>query len=313
MLATLATGMTGMQSARAEPAPLVIADVPIRADRLVVLAAQARGSHAIAVGERGTVLVSDSGGADWKSFRSQKTTRTLTSVAMLDDKTWIGVGHGGTLLRSEDAGQSGQMIETGAGKDSFLGLTVLSPTTVLAYGAFGLMLRSEDAGRTWKRQQVVDQDFDRHINRVIAGKDLLFLVGESGTLAKSTDNGMTWTKIASPYEGSFFGATFTPGGALLVFGMRGNIYRSADQGATWAKIDVPAKVPFYGSLKLHDKRIVLTGGQGWIAVSDNDGRSFRLQRVSGGCIAGAFERNDGSLMIYGEQGIQGVSLGMLEH
>jgi photosystem II stability/assembly factor-like uncharacterized protein len=308
-LAALAA-TTGTYSARAELASLVISEVPLRADRVVVLASHVRGSRAIAVGERGTLLVSENGGADWKSFRSRKTTRTLTSVVALDEKTWIGAGHGGVMLRSEDGGRSAQLVETEAGADSFLGLTVLGPSTVLAYGAFGLMLRSEDAGRTWKRQQVVDRDFDRHINRVIAGNDMLLLVGESGTLATSTDRGLTWTRIASPYEGSYFGASVTPGGAVLIFGMRGNVYRSADQGTTWSKVDVSTKLPFFGAVNLRDKRIVLTAGQGWLAVSDDDGRSFRLQRVAPGSVAGAFERSDGALVIYGKHGIGTVQVGM---
>lgn len=312
LLATLATGILVTPPVHAEPAPLVISQVPMRADRVVVLAAEVRGAQAIAVGERGTVLVSHNGGADWHSARSQKTTRTLTSVVALDDKTWIGAGHGGALLRSEDAGKSAQMIATEAGSDAILGLTALDPRTVLAYGAFGLLLRSEDAGRTWKRQAVLGPDFDRHINRVIAGKDMLLLVGESGTLAKSTDGGVSWNKLASPYEGSFFGASLTPGGALLIFGMRGNIYRSTDQGASWTKVAVATKSPFFGAVNLRDQRIVLTAGQGWLAVSRDDGRTFHLQRVTPHSIAGAFERGDGALVLYGEQGVQTVPVATLK-
>jgi photosystem II stability/assembly factor-like uncharacterized protein len=309
-LAVLAAATSSSQPIRAESAPLVISEVPVRADRVVVLALHVRGSRAIAVGERGTVLVSENGGADWKSFRSQKTTRTLTSVVALDDKTWLGAGHGGVMLRSENAGKSAQIVETDAGADSFLGLTVVGPGTVLAYGAFGLMLRSDDAGLTWKRHQVVDRDFDRHINRVIASNDMLLLVGESGALAKSIDGGVTWTRMESPYEGSFFGASVTPGGAILIFGMRGNVYRSADQGVTWSKIDVPTKLPFFGAANLRDKRIVLTAGHGWLGVSEDDGRSFRLRRIAPGSVAGAFERSDGALVTYGEQGIHTVQARM---
>lgn len=303
----------------AEPAVLVISDIPMRPDRSVVLGADVHPTRdtgsvrAIAVGERGTVLISENGGADWKAFRSGKTTRTLTSAAALDDRTWIGAGHGGVLLRSEDGGRTGQLIETEAGKDSFLGLTVLSPTTVLAYGAFGLMLRSEDAGRTWKRQQVIDAEFDRHINRIIAGKNMLLLAGESGTLARSTDGGLTWAKLASPYEGSFFGAAVTPQDSLLAFGMRGSVYRSTDQGASWSKVDVPTKLPFSGAVTLRDGRIVLTAGQGWLAISADDGQSFRLQRVGSGNLAGGFERGDGALVIYGEHGIQTVPSAALKN
>jgi photosystem II stability/assembly factor-like uncharacterized protein len=282
---------------------LIIAETPLRVDRTLVLGAARGGQRVVAVGERGAIFLSENAGTDWTSHRSV-TTRTLTSVVSLDDGTWIGAGHGGALLRSEEGGKSARLIETEAGKDSFLGLTALSATSVLAYGAFGLMLRSDDAGRTWRRQQIIEEGFDRHITRVVAANGMLLLVGESGTLAKSTDGGASWTRLASPYEGSYFGAAVTPGGALLIFGMRGNLYRSADGGTTWEKIDLPTKLPFFGALARGDNSIVLTGGMGWLAVSNDDGRSFRLKRAASRSIAGAFARTDGTLVAYGEQGIR---------
>jgi len=291
--------------------PLVIADGTLRADRTLVLGAALHGQRAVAVGERGAIFVSDNSGSDWTSYRSA-TTRTLTSVVSLDDKVWIGAGHGGALLRSEDGGKSVRLIDADAGKDSFLGLTVLSPTTVLAYGAFGLMLRSDDAGHTWTRQQIIEEGFDRHIARVVVAKDILLLVGESGTLAKSTDGGGSWVRLQSPYEGSYFGAAVTPGGALLIFGMRGNLYRSIDQGATWKKIALPTRLPLFSAMTRRDNTIVLTGGMGWLGISNDDGQSFRLKRVVSRSVAGAFERADGALVLHGEQGIRAVAANMLK-
>lgn len=304
-LCAVGLGLPAVAADRQAPR-LVIADVPLRIDRTLVLGAARSGRRVVAVGERGAIFVSDNAGSDWTSQRAA-TTRTLTSVVALDDATWIGAGHGGALLRSEDGGKSARLIETDAGTDSFLGLTVLSPTRVLAYGAFGLMLRSDDAGRTWSRQQVIEEGFDRHITRVVSAGEMLLLVGESGTLAKSTDGGGTWTRLESPYEGSYFGAAVTPGGALLVFGMRGNVFRSADGGTTWEKVALTTRLPFFGALTRGDRSIVLTGGMGWLAVSDDDGRSFRLRRAASRSVAGVFERADGALVAYGEQGIHALA------
>ncbi len=308
-LCAIGAGWPASAADRQEPRP-VIAEVPLRIDRTLVLGAARSGRRVVAVGERGAIFVSENSGADWISQRAA-TTRTLTSVVSLDDTTWVGAGHGGALLRSEDGGKSARLIETDAGKDSFLGLTVLSPTRVLAYGAFGLMLRSDDAGRSWSRQQVIEEGFDRHITRVVSAGEMLLLVGESGTLAKSTDGGIAWTRLESPYEGSYFGAAVTPDGALLIFGMRGNVFRSADGGATWAKITLPTRLPFFGALTRGDRAIILTGGMGWLAVSNDDGRSFRLKRAASRSIAGAFERADGTLVAYGEQGIRALAADVL--
>lgn len=312
-LSTLVVSLCSGTVAQAENnTGLVISEVPLRPDRTLVLGAAQQDGFIIGVGERGALFISSDGGKKWQSSRSP-TTYTLTSVVTLDKTSWIAGGHGGVLLRSDDAQSAPELIKSEAGRDSILGMTVLNPTTVLAYGAFGLMLRSEDAGKTWTRQEVIDLDFDRHIAAVIHMKDMLLLVGESGTLAKSVDEGRTWKAVKSPYEGSYFGATVTPKGTMLIFGMRGNIYRSEDRDGSWKKIDVLTKIPFYGASTLSDGSVVLTGGQGWMAHSQDDGRSFKLKRVAQRGISGAIAQSTEGLVLYGEQGLRHISVSDLKN
>ena len=92
--------------AQAEEKPvLVVSRIPMKQDRTLLLDAFRADQRAVAVGARGTVFVSTDGGKVWKSQRTAST-RTLTAVTALNDKTWLAVGHGGTILRSEDGGQT---------------------------------------------------------------------------------------------------------------------------------------------------------------------------------------------------------------
>lgn len=303
-MALIAAVLTAALScAASEPAP-VLADVGLRSDRTVVLAAQRAGTQAVAVGERGAVFVSGDGGATWHG-RRVSSTRTLTGVIALDELNWIAAGHGGVLFRSQDGGESWDAVEGDWGSDSFIGLTAVDDHTVLAYGAFGVLLRSTDAGRTWTRSYVINDDFDRHINRIVllANKELL-LLGESGTIARSSDGGKTFTALESPYEGSFFGGLKTPGGGLLIFGMRGRVYRSDDSGKTWQVVQIKTETPFFGGTALDNGTVVLSGNAGWIATSRDDGRSFRLENVGGKGISGAFERPDHVVIGFGAQGLR---------
>jgi photosystem II stability/assembly factor-like uncharacterized protein len=302
-------GLVGGAPLRAESSSdLVISDVTLRSDRTALLAAAMQGQRAIAVGERGTVFVSENGGSDWKGLRTKKTTRTLTSVVALNDKVWLAGGHGGVLLRSDNGGQSAELIENDAGAESILGLLALDERTAIAYGAFGTLLRSEDAGLTWARTRVIDEEFDRHIYGIVKLDKALILVGESGTVARSDDNGLTWQRGESPYEGSFFGGMKTPGGALLLFGMRGSVYRSDDAGANWAKIETDTLQPFYGSAALSDGTIVLAGGRGFLAVSKDDGRTFELSRDGAKDIGGLIVRSDQKLVGVGALGVREIAL-----
>jgi photosystem II stability/assembly factor-like uncharacterized protein len=54
--------------------------------------------RAIAVGERGHVLVSESR-SDWRQVEGVPTRATLTAVAAVGDHAWA-VGHDGTILHS---------------------------------------------------------------------------------------------------------------------------------------------------------------------------------------------------------------------
>jgi photosystem II stability/assembly factor-like uncharacterized protein len=94
--------------------------------------------------------------------------------------------------------------------------------------------------------------------------------------------------------------------------MRGNLYRSIDQGATWKKIALPTRLPLFSAMTRRDNTIVLTGGMGWLGISNDDGQSFRLKRVVSRSVAGAFERADGALVLHGEQGIRAVAANMLK-
>ena len=60
-----------------------------------------------------------------------------------------------------------------------------------------------------------------------AGATLL-IAGEAGTILRSTDAGLTWGKVASPYEGSYFGIQPVSASEVVVYGMRGKLMRSED-------------------------------------------------------------------------------------
>jgi photosystem II stability/assembly factor-like uncharacterized protein len=302
--AVLIAALLAVLPCRASESTLIQADVVLHSDRTVVLDVGRSGKRAVAVGERGAVFVSSDGGASWHGRRVQST-RTLTSVVALDELNWIAAGHGGVLFRSGDGGENWDAVDVDAGPDPFIGLTAVDGKTILAYGAFGMLLRSSDAGRSWSRARVIDEDFDRHINRVIAlaNKDLL-LLGESGTIARSSDAGRTFTALKSPYGGSFFGGLQTSSGSLVIFGMRGQVYRSEDQGQTWQKIPMTSEMPIFGGTALGDGTIILAGNAGWIARSRDDGRSFTLDKVGGKGISGVFERPDHALVSFGAQGLR---------
>ncbi|MGH8516174.1 MAG: WD40/YVTN/BNR-like repeat-containing protein, partial [Panacagrimonas sp.] len=187
----------------------------IQTSRLLVLDAERAGARLVAVGERGTVLLSDDQAQHWNVV-STGITRTLTAVAFVDAKVGVAVGHGGTLMRTADAGRTWTRVDVAdaVADDSLLAVTALDAHRFVAVGAFGLYLESSDAGQTWERRSVLGEEGDAHLMGVFAEGARLFVVGEAGTLCRSDDQGHTWQILESPYAGSFFGGLFTQDGTV---------------------------------------------------------------------------------------------------
>ena len=278
-------------------APTAIA---IQASRTTLLDLAAAGKSLVVVGERGVIGRSDDGGDTWQ-LRQAPTSRSLTAVTFVDDRIGVAVGHGGTILRTEDGGLTWAAIAVKEiGRDAVLGVTALKNGHLVAFGAFGMYLVSEDQGETWHRQSVIAENFERHISRVIETSSGMFLVGETGVMARSTDGGRRWSELKSPYEGSYFGLLELRDGALLAYGMRGNVYRSSNQGATWEQVPFASKATINGGSVAADGRVVLAGNRGLLAVSSDAGRSFEITIApEGTSLAQARLLDDGTLVYAG--------------
>ncbi len=301
--------------------------------RALTLDITRNGSKLIAVGERGLIWSASAADQSW-SPHVTSANRTLTGIAFADASTGVAVGHGATLFRTGDGGNNWTPITLEeAGSDSLMGVTHVGDKRFIAYGTFGLYLTSDDGGQTWTRHELkldeVDAEsdvasdeqaaqdeeefeqlpFDRHIMDLVRLDQKLILIGESGTLAASGDEGKSWQRIESPYIGSFFGAVITQNGTLVTYGMRGNVYRSTDGGARWTHVPLGTISAVNGSTVLRDGRVVLVGNNGLLAISTDDGASFKTHSVNNGIhLAQVVETEDGDLIGVGVAGIRRIDL-----
>ena len=67
-------------------------------------------------------------------------------------------------------------------------------------GDFGSVFRSSDGARSWKKDFVINKDFDRHLYDILISEYGIFLVGESGTVLFQADNSNQWKQIDVPYS-----------------------------------------------------------------------------------------------------------------
>ncbi|MCY7388700.1 MAG: hypothetical protein LH481_11655 [Burkholderiales bacterium] len=314
--------------------------------RLLLTDAARIGNRVVAVGDRGYIVYSDSNGESWQRATTPPNTPLLTAVTFIDAKTGWAVGHDSMILTSTDQGTSWtKAFSAPDDQKPLMDITFVDANTGFAVGAYGAFYATTDGGKTWTSRKLfegvkeapkaaaapkkgkyesvgsskdADTDAgakggedDKHLNAIIKlGENKLFVAGEAGMLAKSDDGGKTWSKIASPYKGSFFGAIQAQNGAVLIYGLRGRIYRSTDAAlANWKQIDNKSVASLMGGTRLPDGTLVLAGLSGTVLLSRDNGETFSpLPSGSTKALAASLLGAPSALLLIGESGVREVLL-----
>lgn len=292
--ALLVTALAAAPAAAAPPT----GGAPI--DKLLILDAQRIGERIVCLGERGYILYSDDGGHRWRTAKTPTGT-TLTGLTFPDPDHGYAIGHDAVILRSADRGETWTQVHAAPENEApLLDVWFADRRRGIAVGAYGSYYETRDGGDSWQRRKVLDTD--RHLNAIAGGTDgKLYLAGESGTLARSTDGGATWKTLPSPYRGSLFGILRLADGGLLTYGLRGRIYRSGDEGRTWRPIETTNQASLMGGQVLDDGSVVLVGHDGVVLASHDHGRQFAVQRSNTRrALAAAVLAGDDELLLFGE-------------
>ena len=178
-----------------------------------------------------------------------------------------------------------------------------------ALGAYGVFLRTRDGGKTWVVDgNRLDNPDNYHLYYIVQSTaGTLLIVGEAGTLLRSTDNGEEWQRIAAPYQGSYFGAVAAGGSSLLTFGLRGNLFRSTDEGETWVAIDTGDRRTLMGGTAGPDGSVFVVGAAGAVLQSKDAGANFSVIPTEGNRVYSGVEvAPDGQVMLVGFGGISFV-------
>lgn len=259
-------------------------------------------TRAIAVGERGHVLVSEDR-REWRQVGNVPTRSTLTAVTAVADKVWA-VGHDGIILHSTDGGLNWERQRVApfqAESDDphngapLLDTLFLDDQRGFALGAYSLLLSTTDGGKTWieislsqgtapegapgpdpgeapgdswtfdQADLKVGEESDPHLNAIArTGDGSLMIVGERGSGFRSTDQGATWQRVRLPYEGSMFGVVGYEERHVLAFGLRGHVLESFDLGTTWRELETQVELSLMGGTARAQGGAVLVGQNGVI-------------------------------------------------
>lgn len=272
----------------------------------LLLAAANAGDRIVAVGEFGNVVYSDDQGQSWTQAESVPTQATLTDVTFITDKLGYAVGHDAIVLRTRDAGVTWERAFYDPESETPF-MTVLFETKMhgFAMGAFSKFVETKDGGETWKERSLSEGLLDDyHLNGAFETKSgAIFIAAEFGVVYRSTDDGASFDRIQTPYEGSFWGGLPLDDGSVMVFGMRGNAYRTTDNGETWKKVDTGTDKSIAGGVQLDKDHVVLTGLQGYVGYSTDGGLNFKeVTRADRLGYSAVVKGADGQIVVFGEPG-----------
>jgi photosystem II stability/assembly factor-like uncharacterized protein len=228
-----------------------------------------QGERSVAVGPRGLILLSEDGGRSWRQVISPVSTDLVTVRFSGSSVLWA-VGHDAVALRSSDGGVSWERKLDGrsvlnllreSAKDSEKLKSEIEKTmrqsatadvwpaplldirfdsnglTGFAVGGFGLILQTIDGGMTWQSWQGKTENDQRyHLYALTGSNGVFFVAGEQGLVMRLNAENQRFERIATPYNGSFFGIDQI-GSRLVAYGLRGNAFVSENGGLKWQKIE----------------------------------------------------------------------------
>ena len=183
--------------------------------------------NGLAVGAYGALLTTTDGGQHWEDVSDRLDNEDqyhLNGITQVKDAGLFIVGEAGSMFRSRDEGQTWEKLD-GPYQGSLFGVIgTASPSTLLAYGLRGNLFRSTDFGDTW--QPIELQGARGPLEFGLASASLLadgslVLVGNGGSVMRSSDDGETFQVFNRSDRISLAGVTSNLQGNLILVGQGG--------------------------------------------------------------------------------------------
>lgn len=284
----------------------------------------------VAVGERGTVLLSDDNGEHWRQV-PVPVSSTLTAVQFVGLQGWA-VGHAGVVLHSSDGGErwtlqldgrqmaalelaaaqadgderrlaaARQGVTDGADKP-LLALSFSDANHGLVVGAYGLAMATDDGGASWVSWVGrLPNPQGLHLYAVAQADGQVYVAGEQGLLMRSLDHGEHFAAVSTPYEGSYFSLVQQGDGSVLLGGLRGKLFRVTREGQTFTEVANPLPISINEMRLLGPHLVLVNQAGGLLQASSDRSRLTPLALPPGPPLTAIAQAADGTLVGVGFAG-----------
>jgi photosystem II stability/assembly factor-like uncharacterized protein len=306
------------------------------------------GNRIVAVGEHGVIIYSDDNGDTWKQA-DVPVSVSLTSVAFPSPQNGWAVGHGGVIIHTSDGGktwvrqmegvtasklaletaktnlekagalnQDAQnllsnvqlLVDDGPDKP-FLDLYFKNDQEGIVIGSYGYIFRTTNGGGKWEcLMDHVDNPDGLNLYSICVADSTIYISGEQGLFLVSKDNGNSFQRIQTPYQGTYFSLEVSPKGDIVLVGLRGNAYWSFDQGVTFTKSDSPqGSASFADVIRLSNGTLLFADQAGILLKSDDHGKTIgQVDDIRLAPISALLDLGNNNIMTVGYGGAVRVKL-----
>ncbi|MFJ3523497.1 WD40/YVTN/BNR-like repeat-containing protein [Pseudomonas sp. NPDC090203] len=197
-------------------------------------------STGIAVGAYGALLATTDGGQHWQDIGERLDNEDqyhLNGITYVKDAGLFIVGEMGSMFRSPDDGQTWEKLEGPYQGSLFGAVGTAQSNTLLAYGLRGNLFRSTDFGSTWEPIALQGERGPLEFsiaNASVLPDNSIVLVGNGGSVMRSTDDGETFTVSNRSDRLSLSGVAEDNKGNLILVG-QGGVHLTSPTGADVAQ------------------------------------------------------------------------------
>ncbi len=226
----------------------------------------------IAVGDSGVVLLTESGGDNWRQIQLG-TQETFKDAYISNSGRAIVIGDNSTIYRSDDffITSSKQFVN---GDYSLFKVTFINPQKGFVVGSKGLLLSTEDGGNSWTKEAMNTNEllYDVTFTNLTEG----FVCGWNGTLLKTSNGGSDWFPVEKFTDKYLRDIDFYNNELGIVVGGGNEIYVTDDGGDSWSDVVVKQRGGIQSVKFITEKLIIMPGNRGELIISKDSGESWSL-------------------------------------
>ena len=229
-----------------------------------------------AVGDKGTIVVTHDGGAEWTT-QSSGTATNLNSVSCVSATTCVAVGDKsgtGVIVATTNGGMSWSAQSSGTA-NNLDRVSCADAGRCWAVGQNGAIVATSNGGATWAPQSSGTSNELKGV--ACPSTTACVAVGSKGTVRATTDGGVTWSAQTSGTTVNLTQAACATTTTCWATGASGVIVATTNGGTTWSAQTSTTTNALNAITCASATRCFAAGASGTILATTNGGASWSAQ------------------------------------